>query len=811
MRSVLCIFFLLLFGQLSAKYYTISGYVYNASDGTPVSNLMVVLEKGDAKTVTDSTGFFAFRNLYSGSYKIVFRNMTYERKVVDVVVESAHVQLDTIWIKPFVKQLDEVTIKSGGQTFGVTRLKAVEGVAIYEGKKNEVILMKDMDANLAVNCSRQIFSKVPGINIWESDAAGLQLGIATRGLDPNRTSNFNARQNGYDMSADALGYPDSYYVPPAEAVERIEVIRGAASLQYGPQFGGMLNYVLQKAPADKKIEWTSYTTAGAYKLINTFNSIGGSVKCFNYYGFYQYKQGESWRPNGNYQLHNAFASIGYQCTERLLVSAEYTHSQYLSKQPGGLTDAQFNNNPQAALRTRNWFSTRWNILAFNLDYKHNAFHRFNVRAWGFIGSRNAVGYLGPANRVDDVTQNRDFIKDNYRNFGAEARYVFKYYLGKSISSLLIGGRFYTGETRKQQGFADNGNDADFRFISDSAVLSDYRFPGTNVALFSENVFNIFNKVKITPGIRYEYIHTKASGFFRQQYSDVIDSVMNKEARTFSRHFVLLGLGISYPVYKNTELYYNISQNYRGITFTDMRVVRTSQLIDPGLKDERGFNMDLGYRGTAGWFSFDVSGFWLQYNNRIGQLQQVDSAYNIYRYTTNIGRSRGLGVEAYLEADLLSAAKVQQRAGNLVVYVSSGYTNAVYTKSNYKNVVGKFLEFAPQVTVRGGITYRYKKFSTTFSAVFTGAQYTDATNAEFTPTAVNGLIPAYYVLDWSAKYSIKCVQLMAGVNNLTNNKYFTRRATSYPGPGIIPSEPLTFYITLGIKLNEKVKQLKWNTF
>jgi Fe(3+) dicitrate transport protein len=812
MRGAWCVFFMLFWGSLSAKYYTISGYVYNVSDSTPVANLLVVLEKGDVKTTTDSSGFFAFRNLYAGKYKVVFRSMMYERNAVELTVTDNHVQLGSIWVKPYVKQLEEVTVNSGGQTFGVTRLKAVEGVAIYEGKKNEVIVMKDMDANLAVNCSRQIFSKVPGINIWESDAAGLQLGIATRGLDPNRTSNFNTRQNGYDMSADALGYPDSYYVPPAEAVEKIEVIRGAASLQYGPQFGGMLNYVLQRAPTDKKVEWTSYTTAGAYKLINTFNSIGGSVKCFHYYGFYQYKQGESWRPNGNYQLHNAFASIGYQCTERLSVSAEYTHSQYLSKQPGGLTDAQFNNNPQAALRTRNWFSTRWNILAFNLDYKHNAFHRFNVRAWGFIGGRNAVGYLGPANRIDDVTQNRDFIKDNYRNLGVEARYVFKYYLGKSISSLLVGGRFYAGETRKQQGFADNGNDADFRFISDSAILSDYRFPGMNVALFSENVFNLFNKVKITPGIRYEYIHTTANGFFRQQYSDIIDSVMNKEARTFSRHFVLLGLGVSYPVYKNTELYYNISQNYRGITFTDMRVVRTSQLIDPGLKDEKGFNMDLGYRGTiAGWFSFDVSGFWLQYNNRIGQLQQVDSTYNIYRYTTNIGRSRGLGVEAYLEADLLSAAKVQQRAGNLVMYVSSGYTNAVYTQSNYKNVVGKFLEFAPQVTVRGGITYRYKKFSTTLSAVFTGAQYTDATNAEFTPTAVNGLIPAYYVLDWSAKYSIKCVQLMAGVNNLTNNKYFTRRATSYPGPGIIPSEPLTFYVTVGIKLNEKVKQLKWNTF
>ncbi|MBP7390219.1 MAG: TonB-dependent receptor, partial [Chitinophagales bacterium] len=115
------------------------------------------------------------------------------------------------------------------------------------------------------------------------------------------------------------------------------------------------------------------------------------------------------------------------------------------------------------------------------------------------------------------------------------------------------------------------------------------------------------------------------------------------------------------------------------------------------------------------------------------------------------------------------------------------------------------------TLRSGITYRYKKFSTTIQGSFTGQQFTDATNAEFTPTAVNGLIPAYYVLDFSAKYAVKCIQVSAGVNNFTNNKYFTRRAVSYPGPGIIPAEPITFYATLGIKLSERVKDVQFNTF
>ena len=244
----------------------------------------------------------------------------------------------------------------------------------------------------------------------------------------------------------------------------------------------------------------------------------------------------------------------------------------------------------------------------------------------------------------------------------------------------------------------------------------------------------------------------------------------------------------------------------------MRVVRISQLVDPNLQDETGYNFDFGYRGHInGWFNFDVSGFWLQYNNRIGQIQVVDSAYNIYRYTTNIGTTRSLGAEVYVEADLFQAAKLVNKAGNLVVFTSLGYTNAVYIKSGFNNVTGKFLEFAPPLTFRGGITYRYKKFSTTLNASFTARQFTDATNATFTPTAVNGAIPAYYVMDWSVKYAVKCLQFQAGINNLTNNIYFTRRAVSYPGPGIIPSEPITFYFTLGIKLNEKLKENKFVTF
>ena len=67
----------------------------------------------------------------------------------------------------------------------------------------------------------------------------------------------NTRQNGYNISADVYGYNEAYYLPPMEAVNRIEFVRGAAALQFGAQFGGLVNYVIKDAPTNKPFEFNS--------------------------------------------------------------------------------------------------------------------------------------------------------------------------------------------------------------------------------------------------------------------------------------------------------------------------------------------------------------------------------------------------------------------------------------------------------------------------------------------------------------------------------------------------------------------------
>jgi Fe(3+) dicitrate transport protein len=98
-------------------------------------------------------------------------------------------------------------------------------------------------------------------------------------------------------------------------------------------------------------------------------------------------------------------------------------------------------------------------------------------------------------------------------------------------------------------------------------------------------------------------------------------------------------------------------------------------------------------------------------------------------------------------------------------------------------------------LRTGTTFRYKNFGTTFQFAHTAEHFSDATNAKRTATAVEGIIPAYQVVDLSASYSWRFLTLEASVNNLLNQSYFTRRAEAYPGPGIIPADGRGFYVTL----------------
>jgi Fe(3+) dicitrate transport protein len=766
----------------------------------PAAKATVNLQPSGAQRVTNENGFFRFTKLPAGNYHLIVSFIGYRPYETDISLSDKNSSLDINLSLRDTAALQGITISAGTESVS-GKLKDVTGTAIYAGKKTELINLKYINANLATNNTRQVYARIPGLNIWEYDAGGLQLGIGGRGLSPNRSSNFNIRQDGYDISADALGYPESYYTPSTEAVDRIEIIRGAASLQYGPQFGGLVNFVMKEGPKEKPFELVSRQTGGSFGFFNSFNSIGGTIanKKLNYYTFYQFKRGDSWRPNSHFDQHNAYVHLAYDINPKLKITAEYTLMKYLAQQPGGLTDAQFNEDPSVSVRARNWFKVDWNLISLNLDYVLNEHTRINWRNYTLQGSRDALGILSYINRPD-VGGNRDLLSDKYNNFGSELRFIHRYHLfNNHYSTFLAGTRIYKGLTKRKQGNASDGSNADFIFSGPEPDKSNFRFPGTNIAAFTENIFQINKHWSVTPGIRFEHINTKADGYYYKDNIFIADDKI-AESKSNPRSFALLGIGTAWKFGNGAEFYANISQNYRSINFNDIRVVNANAKVDPDLKDETGYNIDMGIRGNyKGWLYADLSLFYLKYNDRIGSIFTRDTSFMTYRLRTNVSDSRNYGLELLLEGDVLKAITKGVSKYKLNVYTNLSLIDAKYINTKNTAIAGKLVENVPPVLFRTGVSFGNPRFNITCQYSYQAKQYSDATNTEITPTAVDGAVPAFSVMDLSLSYNWRAFTIFTGINNLTDTKYFTRRADGYPGPGILPADKRNLYATLQFKL------------
>ncbi|MFS4482626.1 TonB-dependent receptor domain-containing protein [Hyunsoonleella sp. 2307UL5-6] len=784
---------------------TVKGVVLFAKTNTPIANIEVYDKSSGLLTTTDSVGNFQFETSKE-TISLLFFSSEYEIKEIEISTTNS--KSLKIILESSTTELSEVVINARKRrVFELKRLRDVEETAIYAGKKTEVVLVEQSLANLASNNARQIYSQVAGLNIFQNDDAGLQLNVGGRGLDPNRTANFNTRQNGYDISADVLGYPESYYTPAAEGLSEIQVIRGAASLQYGTQFGGLINFKLKAPNPDKTIELITRNTLGSFGLYTNFTSVSGTKNKWSYYTYFNYKKGDGFRPNSEFESKNIFTHIGYQFNKNTKLEGEVTYLNYLAQQAGGLTDDMFNDNPFQSNRARNWFKVNW--LLYNLKFAHkfseNTNFTFNI--FGLNASRDALGFR--TNRVNqsDPGNERDLIVGDFNNFGFETRLLSKYKIQDKNATFLIGGKFYKADNYQKQGPGSDGLGADFNFAEDEFPnypdQSEFDLPNLNVALFGENIFYLSDQFSVTPGFRFEYIKTQSEGFFRRINTDGAGNViLNEEIRddrNFERSFVLLGVGLSYKPNKSLEFYGNISQNYRSVTFSDINIINPAFSINPDITDEKGFTADLGIRGNfKRYVSYDLGVFGLFYNDRIGFIQKGLPDGRVTSERGNVGDAVMYGIESLFDFNLKKIVNLSNDF-QLNYFVNTSIINSQYTVSQQAGIEGNQVEFVPDLNLKTGLNGGYKNLLASIQYTYLGRQFTDATNStQASLSGVIGEIPEYDILDVSLSYTFKNFKLETGINNVLDNAYFTRRATGYPGPGIIPSAPRNWYTTLQIK-------------
>ena len=796
--KLLLVFLVLPFITTSQTIF--SGYIIDEQTNEKISGVNIYSKSAGLIEVSDDNGYYSFEANKDDLISFYIENYS--------VYETKLSQNETVYLKPLIENLDEIEIIARNEKiFSLQRLNSVEGTSIYEGKKSEVVLVDQSMANLASNNSRQIYSQVAGLNIFQNDDAGLQLNIGGRGLDPNRTSSFNTRQNGYDISADVLGYPESYYTPPSEGLSNIQIVRGAASLQYGTQFGGLVNFITKEPQINQKEEFIFRNSLGSNNLFTNFTSLSGSKNKFRYYTYFNFKQGDGFRKNSYFNSKNIFIKTIYDFNKKSKLSFDLTYFTYLTQQAGGLNDQMFSNDPFQSNRARNWFNVDWLLYNLRFDHDFDLKKSLSVSLFGLNAVRNALGFR--VNRVDQVDSNgpRDLISGDFNNFGLEAKFLNNYTILKKDAIFVVGSKIYFATNFSKQGPGSDLSNADFSFYNNSFPAypnqSDYKYPNKNISLFGENIININEKLSVTPGFRLEYINTQAIGRYERIILDAAQNVIQHDTITENRNnervFLLIGVGITKKIQKEIELYANYSQNYRSVTYADISTVNPAYAIDPYISDENGYTIDLGFRGNYNYyFSFDANVFHLAYNNRIGFVQRLFDDGNVKAYRTNTGDANIYGFESLIDINL---RKIFGFSSSYIfnTFLNFSFIDSKYIRSDEPGVVGNEVEFVPRYNIKYGIKFGYKNFTSYIQYSYLERQFSDSSNSvESNLSGVIGQIPAYDILDLSMNYKFGQIKLETGVNNILNNLYFTRRSTGYPGPGIIPSPPRNYYLTIQYK-------------
>lgn len=694
-------------------------------------------------------------------------------------------------------RLETVRVTAPAAPRTVTFLPDRYGTMLLTGKRTEAVLVDSVGANAAQNVARQILGRIPGLTVAETEGSGFPSnGIALRGLNPTQSVEMNVRQNGVMIAADPYGYPETYYVPPMEAVERVEIVRGAGALQFGPQLGGTVNYVMRRGDGRRPAAVDVQQTLGSYGLVNTYGSLGGAGGRWHWFSYVQRHTQDGWRPNSDNLQTSGYAAVEVALTPSLIASANYSLLRNRIHMPGGLSDEQFEAGDRQSFRARNWLTTPWNVASVSFDWRPMP----NVRVQSttsILGSsrslvwRNEDGGPGALDTIDPATGEfvpREVEREGFRNATEELRVLADYSLMGARSSLATGVRWFNGTMHRQGGGpGTTASDLDLT-LAGGPYEYDIRFANANVAAWAENAIHLGSRLTVLPGLRLEMLNSRADGY--------TDTAFAPEENR--RTVPLPGLGASWIASASTGIYANVTRSYRPIDYSALTPVGSVSRIDPDLHDTYGVNADLGMRGTLAddRVRFDVGVFRLSVDGRIGLVSRADTNGTTFTERTNVANSVHQGLESYVEVTPFaahSAAGVLRQS--VTVFNSLALIDAHYTNGEFAD---RRVEYAPRLIERAGLTLAYGPLGTTFLASVVGNSYGDANNTERSDDAVVGRIPAYTVLDWSATARVgDRWRVQAGVNNLADRRYFTRRTDEYPGPGIIPSIGRSVYVSMRV--------------
>jgi Fe(3+) dicitrate transport protein len=654
-------------------------------------------------------------------------------------------------------------------------LPPVQGTKINAGKKTAVVDL-DETPKIINNNYRQALAKTPGLLISEETSPLVSVGY--RGLNPHRAQFTQVLKDGIPIHADQFGYPEAYYTPPLDTVDRIEFLHGGASLMYGPQPGGALNYVTHRPRTDRQISARTQHVFGTDSLYSTFNSVDGTIDRVGYYAYFNHRQTDGFREaNSDFDLYAGSAKLVLDATTDSRWIFNFDGYEEEHGEPGGLTPAGFAANPDTTTRLFDRFRLKryFGSLGWERDFSENT--ALTATAWGGYYSRfskrqrgGGFGTLptGAAAGSNTVEHQEFFTK------GVETRLRHDWTLGENTHTFAAGVQLYHTDSprRDERGASPNAESGDLRNESDRETFY--------APVFAENRFH-FGRFSITPGLRLENIYQSVEEKVNVDKTAAGTALGDKGKYDF---VPLFGVGAEYEVLPTMVAYGNVSQAYRPKIFTEAVPTGGTAFINNDLEEGSSWQYEVGFRGQpVDYLHWDASLFWIDFDNQIGSVA-VTGGTSI----ENVGRAIHRGAEAAVEVELFGlAGAIRGETATARDHTVSLYGNAMVLDAEFESGprTGNAPQYAPDYIVRTGTIYRFRdRGKVAFLGTFVDDHFADDANtADFS-------IPNYMVWDVTLEWKVyrDNVSILAGVNNVFDEDYYSR----VRGDGIDPAYGRNFY-------------------
>lgn len=640
----------------------------------------------------------------------------------------------------------------------------------------------------------EALQNIPGVQIRDYSGTGILPKISFRG--------FGGAGNGHSNTGLILldgipiyGGPYSnlelaVFPITFQAVDHIDVIKGGASVQYGPNtFGGVINVISKDIPQEwenqisqritfwGKDDGTPFRKNGEpvanNMLFDTYLKTGGMIN--KYVGVQaeaNYVGGQSFRENSPTQVRNYMLRGVYNINDSNNVKMYYQYYSYYAKDPGSLSTQDYKhdrfqnkrpNNSNDGVAKR--FGVTYNNYFGDLDkiggnftfeyYMHDMTRNFTID-----NNYNTINYSTAPTSVSDNV--RRFVVN-----GVEPKLSLNVNTGILKQTILLGGRFLT-EDIYAHAYKTTYATGDITDPSPSVNHNNY------TALYISDSLNFWDSLTIAPGLRYEYLNYTRTNYYGAK-AGTYHSYDGKDNNQFNP-----AINIGYKPIKDLLLYANYQRSFIPPGYGDIQGVTDTDYFQNFQTTEVGARYTLNDTLSINANYFAIFGD----NYRV---LKFDSA------ATN-AMSQGVELEAYYSP-----------IGNLTIHAAYTYTDARITdsKTNSKgeNIKGKMLPFvSPHQFVLDAL-YTLGKTSFGISSYYYSKSYSDINNSvQETADEKGGELPWYWV--WNAQVSRtlwkqgrQSIEGSLAMNNIFNMKYYFRGiGTSPSGRQPAPGRSVSVYVS-----------------